>query len=278
MRSSYFQKLFRGDVMDAVQLSANQEEVVPGVLFQPYLTSSVTSSSHYAWTITNTGTTTVTLPYNATWPASTAAVTLNYGTTYETPTTLYVNATAGSTWTINVNDAIIAGAANTGYFTHGQDTPLTLAKRRIKRQLTQEGLCQRRFLEALRGPEEQKARNTLRDMISEQEWRRYVTNAFLMVRGSSGRWYQVFADQRHTQVFERGKNIAGLCIHSDRTCPPSDHVINLKLLVEFDEPALWAGANVTWHSPGITTGYYQEENVPEPANLLELWRRAKKTG
>jgi hypothetical protein len=95
-------------------------------------------------------------------------------------------------------------------------------------------------------PQELKARGTLRDMISENDWRRYVTNGFIMVKGASGRFYQLFADGRRTQVFHHGKNIATLCIHTDKSCPPSDHVLNLKILVELDEDAIWSGSNVSW--------------------------------
>lgn len=120
-------------------------------------------------------------------------------------------------------------------------------KNAIKRRLSPEERRTREFLAALRTPQEQKARDTLRDMISEADWRRYVTNAFLMVRGPSNKWYQIFANGSRPNVYERGQKVATLCIHTSSECPPSDHVINLKLLIELDEAALWKGSNVTWH-------------------------------
>jgi len=90
-----------------------------------------------------------------------------------------------------------------------------------------------------------KARYTLRDMLSESDWRRYVTNGFLMVMGQSGKYYQIFKDQRRVKVYERGLLSHELCIHTDKTCPPTDHVINLKCLVEYDENSIWMGSNIT---------------------------------
>jgi hypothetical protein len=80
-------------------------------------------------------------------------------------------------------------------------------------------------------------------MLSEQDWRRYVTNGFIMVKGSSDYWYQIFAHSG-VNVYKHGKKVHYICIHTDNTCPPSDHVINIKLLVEFDEAAVWKGGNV----------------------------------
>ena len=88
---------------------------------------------------------------------------------------------------------------------------------------------------------ELKAQETLRDMISESDWRKYVTNGYVMVKGQSTKWYQVFRDRR-LAVYEGGKKICELCIHS-QNCPPTDHVINMKTLLELDEGAVWAGSN-----------------------------------
>lgn len=82
--------------------------------------------------------------------------------------------------------------------------------------------------------EELKARETLREYLSESEYRRYITNGFIMVRGSStGYHYQVFGDRR-LRVYHKYKAIESICIHS-QDCPPSDHVLNMKILIESDE-------------------------------------------
>jgi len=98
---------------------------------------------------------------------------------------------------------------------------------------------------------ELKAQETLREFISEGEWRRYVTNGFIMVKSQKyqNRTYQIFRDERIT-VWITGKIAAKLCIHTHNSCPPTDHVINMKTLAEFDEDAIWAGSNV-FPSPGF---------------------------
>ena len=94
-------------------------------------------------------------------------------------------------------------------------------------------------------PAEDKAIKTLRDLISEKEYRRYITNGFIMVQGKSGLYYQVFADQRNIQVWKNNQKQFSICIHTVRECPPTDHVINCKLLIEFDEQEVWKGGNVS---------------------------------
>lgn len=90
-----------------------------------------------------------------------------------------------------------------------------------------------------------KARESLRDMITESEWRGYLTNGFIMVKGGSGLWYQIFNNQHEQlRVYKNGKFIQKICIHTDYECPPTDHVINMKVLVEIDEESVAAGGNV----------------------------------
>lgn len=151
---------------------------------------------------------------------------------------------AGTTFTIDGGGQVV----------YGQWQPISkeeqakqFVKNEMRRRLTPQQTRQRNYLAALKSPEEQKARDSLRDIITEQEWRRYVTNGFLMVRGDSGRHYQIFADGRRPFVFQAGEKIASLCIHTSGECPPSDHVINMKLLVEMDETSIWQGSNITWY-------------------------------
>lgn len=94
---------------------------------------------------------------------------------------------------------------------------------------------------------EEKARSTLRDMLTERDWRRYLTNGFIMVKGGqSDYWYQIFAAyHERVRVYYKGVLTHNICIHSDQKCPPSDHVINLKILVELDEMSIWSGGAVS---------------------------------
>ena len=91
---------------------------------------------------------------------------------------------------------------------------------------------------------ELKAQNTLRDMLSEADWRRYVTCGFVMIKGAFGNWYQVFRQQKHIIVYNKGKKVNEICIHTDAKCPPTDHIINMKFLIENDENVIWNNGNV----------------------------------
>lgn len=118
-------------------------------------------------------------------------------------------------------------------------------------------------------PQELKARDTLRDLLTEAEWRRYVTNQFLMVKGRKGYWYQIFASQERVRVYKDGKFVNQICIHTDKACPPTDHVINLKILVEFDEDSLWRDGNVS-------EGYTPQVFTPHaPQRLIEVANRLR---
>lgn len=94
-------------------------------------------------------------------------------------------------------------------------------------------------------PPELKALKTLRDLITERDYRRYLTNGFIMVKGKSGLYYQIFCDNRNIQVWKNNQKAFSICIHTDKSCPPTDHVINCKLLIEFDEQEVWKNGNVS---------------------------------
>lgn len=129
---------------------------------------------------------------------------------------------------------------------------------------------QKPLRKAIPGPE-LKARQTLREMILESEWRRYLTNGFIMVQGQSGKWYQVFNDMRRIQVYENNKLINRLCIYTTNDCPPTDHVINMKLLAELDEERLWSGSNAYPITPGNEYGQNNpnnQYNTEFPGNLI----------
>ena len=125
-------------------------------------------------------------------------------------------------------------------------------------------------LDRASSPEEQRARDFLRDLITERDWRRYVTNGFIMVKGDHY-WYQIFNSGRNIQVYHKGKRTHYICIHTDRTCPPTDHVLNMKLLVEIDERQIWLGGNVSSYSNNCGFAFGTEGlTVDTNYNLLEF--------
>jgi hypothetical protein len=86
---------------------------------------------------------------------------------------------------------------------------------------------------------------TLRDMITEQEFRHYLRYGFLAVRGSSGRMYQVFRNQPHTKVWYQGKVVEEVCVRiRDRNVPSTDNIIAFKTMIETNEDMFKSLGNV----------------------------------
>lgn len=75
---------------------------------------------------------------------------------------------------------------------------------------------------------------TLRETISEQEYRRFVKHGFILVKGASGDVFQIFRDQNHTRVWRGGKVIEEVCvrIHHNAKTPPTDNLIAFKAIIE----------------------------------------------
>jgi len=177
-----------------------------------------------------------------------------------------------------------------GVFDYAIPTEKEIVESVIKRQIKQNllikmGNNQRKYIAAKVSPQELKARETLRDMITESEWRRYVTNGFIMVKAGSGYWYQIFNSGRNTQVYKNGKRINSICIHTDRECPLTDHVINMKIMAELDETAIWRGGNVhqeydhrTTPLAGVIQGSLSslDNQVKSQGNLVSLYKSYKK--
>jgi len=93
-------------------------------------------------------------------------------------------------------------------------------------------------------PEERKAIETLREVISESDYRKYVKHGFLMVRGSDGDLYQVYRDRSHTKVWHDGKIIEEVCVRiKDSNVPPTDNVIAFKTLIEIHAEGFKAMGN-----------------------------------
>ena len=84
---------------------------------------------------------------------------------------------------------------------------------------------------------EQVAIETLREMLTETEFRKYIKYGFILAKGKSGNIYQVFKNKSHTKVWKNGKVIEEVCVRikSDQNVPPTDNVIAFKTMIETDE-------------------------------------------
>lgn len=125
------------------------------------------------------------------------------------------------------------------------------------------------------GPE-QKAIDTLRDMISERAYRRYLRDGYIFVEGpTTKQLYQIFRDHyQRIRVYKNRKYLGKICIHTIDGVPPTDHVISMKIMIELDEINFLKRGN-----------YYEEKkilgldqirrpqqlsNVPDQNTIFEL--------
>ena len=83
---------------------------------------------------------------------------------------------------------------------------------------------------------EQVAIDTLRESITEDEFRRYIKYGFVLVDGQEGKTYQVFKNRSHTKVWKNGKVVEEICIHiKDYNIPPTDSVIAFRAMIRTSE-------------------------------------------
>jgi len=92
---------------------------------------------------------------------------------------------------------------------------------------------------------EEVALNTLREMISEAQYRRYLKYGFVTVAARSGSTYQIFRDRWHTNVWRDGNLVEEVCIRlgGHVEVPPTDQVIGLLTMVSIDEEAFLKAGN-----------------------------------
>ena len=83
---------------------------------------------------------------------------------------------------------------------------------------------------------ERRAIETLREEITESEFRKYIKYGFVLVNGQSGKTYQIFRNEPHTKVWKGGKIIEEICVRiRDRNIPPTDNIIAFKNIIQIDE-------------------------------------------
>jgi len=95
-------------------------------------------------------------------------------------------------------------------------------------------------------PAERIAMETLREFISETEFRKYLRYGFVLVKGKSGDTFQVFRNRSHTKVWRNGQVVEEVCvrIQQDAHVPPTDNVIAFRSIIQSDEEAFRKLGNV----------------------------------
>lgn len=97
---------------------------------------------------------------------------------------------------------------------------------------------------------ERRARDTLRRLIGEAQYRRFLSHGFITARGKSGNVYQIFPGPGMTRVYAPdGRPIEKLCVILRGNFPPTDELITRFLLILNDEEHFRSLANVSSHHP-----------------------------
>ena len=205
---------------------------------------------------------TVTVPYPVSTPfVATSAVS---GYWINTNTTITNTSAVYNTWTvIYVNGVPLhpGNVVNFGSNAMAWYPPEMLKKINFKEKLAAN---LRPNIDAKNGalmslnadPAERRARRLLSDLISREEFRRYLVRGFIMVKGRSGILYKVSGG--HKQIISYVKNketgkyepFESFCVvFRDGSLPFTDGVIMRKLLIDTDEFRLNQIANVHKVSP-----------------------------
>jgi hypothetical protein len=79
------------------------------------------------------------------------------------------------------------------------------------------------------------AMQTLREMITESAYRKYIRDGFITVQGQSGKIYQIFRNRNHHKVYYKGELFEEICVRLKGDVPPTDNVIAFKTMIEVDE-------------------------------------------
>jgi hypothetical protein len=92
---------------------------------------------------------------------------------------------------------------------------------------------------------ERVAMETLRETVTEEEYRRYLKYGFIMVKGKSGDEYQIFRNKSHTRVWRNGQVVEEICVRiRDSGIPPTDNVIAFRAMAMIDEHEFKKSGNV----------------------------------
>jgi hypothetical protein len=79
------------------------------------------------------------------------------------------------------------------------------------------------------------ARQTLRRVIGDKEFKEYMKNGFVSVKAKSGLVYQIYPKSEITRVYKDGTMVERLCVVMKGDFPPTDSLIMRYLLILNDE-------------------------------------------
>lgn len=114
------------------------------------------------------------------------------------------------------------------------------------------------------------ARETLKKIIGDAKFRRFLKHGHISVKAKSGLVYQLFSGSRHAQVYENGKCIESVCVVLDGDFPPTDSLIMRYLLILNDEQDFRKIANISRHTLSTTCNFAADNRL-----LVDIYQEIK---
>jgi hypothetical protein len=122
-------------------------------------------------------------------------------------------------------------------------------------------------------PREQAARETLRLILGDEQFFRFLSRGFVVVQNrKSGRTYQMWPGHEMVRVWEKGKCIQRLCVLLEGNFPPTDTLIVRTLMVLNNEEQLWKLAN---KYPPFTESQLMIRSMPDMRPLPQIMKALK---
>jgi len=118
-----------------------------------------------------------------------------------------------------------------------------------------------------------RARETLRRMIGDGAFLRFLRKGFVSVRAKSGRVYQIFPGHKSTVCWENGKPIKSMCVILQGGFAPTDELIMRYILITTDEEDFWKRGNVWAAYPKSPQQSRTIDFRPLPEILAELKKK-----
>lgn len=115
------------------------------------------------------------------------------------------------------------------------ESPLSRLQKIIQARQSPLIISSRKHIKITDNSQELRARETLRRILGEDRYQRFLKDGFVTIRGRSGKTYQVFPNTHFTNVYLDGEMIERLCVVLKGNFPPTDSLIMRYLLILNDE-------------------------------------------
>lgn len=119
---------------------------------------------------------------------------------------------------------------------------------------------------------EERARQTVRRIIGEQAYKKFIRDGFITVVPKSGLTYRIFPGHGMTEVYDRGIMVDKLCVVLQGNFPPTDSLLMRYLLILNDEGEFSKYAVKHYVSQSSKLVFPTPEEVKP---LTEAWAKLK---